>query len=292
MTARGRELNESSEISEERSHFFQECYPCDNYIQSIVEDSQNNIFQIAPSPEIQISSLVKESDFLNSIEPIALNNENLVGQQAGNPNQINDQRLVVTSNQINNMNIINSSFSNLAFTRRIRRRGTKYFSAISRGLFFRKIMNNIRKSSYYISGYKLQSPNFDQQFGGNSNAKNKRFLKLKIYQYFSYDTFYKNSKNDRKTGSNNLKIIKKIVFEKKNQAYIALMSSTIEEMYERFIKNEDFIEKNGKIYRLPNFKTINHFIKDLYKNKVLSDEEIQDEIYSIKNMVDYIKKGR
>ena len=70
------------------------------------------------------------------------------------------------------------------------------------------------------------------------------------------------------------------------------MSSTIEEMYERFIKNEDFIEKNGKIYRLPNFKTINHFIKDLYKNKVLSDEEIQDEIYSIKNMVDYIKKGR
>ena len=106
MTARGRELNESSEISEERSHFFQECYPCDNYIQSIVEDSQNNIFQIAPSPEIQISSLVKESDFLNSIEPIALNNENLVGQQAGNPNQTNDQRLVATSNQINNMYIV------------------------------------------------------------------------------------------------------------------------------------------------------------------------------------------
>ena len=117
----------------------------------------------------------------------------------------------------------------------------------------------------YSSPDVMDKPNCFQQYGGNFITKNERFLKLKIYQYFSYNTFQNDNKRHLKNGTSNIKIIKKMVFEEENKVYIAIMKSTIEEMFERFKNNEKFVIKDNKVYYLPDFKTIDDAFKEIYK---------------------------
>ena len=275
-----------------------------NNIQSSQEDIQNNNFQ----RDFQIYSFQSEEygqnfTFVNE-------EQDLIHFNAKNQSPEEDtviQQSIISNhnnNQINNKIIINSN-TTITFntTKKGRKRkdstekGTHTtYSPDNRRVFYWTLFMNyiLTLANSFSFPDKMDSPNFIQQYGSNCISKNERFLKLKIYQYFSYNTFYNDDKNHIKIGTNNLKIIRNMVFEKKNQAYIAIMKSTIEEMFERFKNNEKYIIKNDKVYYLPDFKTIDDaFIEiqeKLEEENFLSAEQIKDELNRIENLVDYIKK--
>ena len=108
---------------------------------------------------------------------------------------------------------------------------------------------------------KIKLTNFIQQFGC-SISKNTEFLRKTIYEYFTYSTLYDSNKNykyHKETGNKNLTVINKML---NNPVYKAIMNSTIEDMFNKFIKNEKIIIINGKQYSLINFKTINDILKE------------------------------
>ena len=140
----------------------------------------------------------------------------------------------------------------------------------------------------------LKKTNFAQQFGSNYIAKSEKFLKLKIYQYFCYNTIFNDTKDHNPIGNRNYEIIIKMVNEVNDPAFNAIMSSTIEEMFTIFKNNEKHITKKGQKIELPNFKTINEALIDLQteleEENVLSAEEIQDELIRFINLVIFIKE--
>ena len=174
-------------------------------------------------------------------------------------------------------------------------RHTKYADDNQRkknwGLFMNYILDLI--NSYFESKNTIQKTNFIQQYGSNCINKNEKFLKVKIYQYFSYNTYFKDDKNHKKIGDKNLEIIKNMCLEKKNKDFIAIMQSTIEEMFEIFKNNKKYLSKNGKIIDLPNFKTLDDAKKeikeDLENDNTLSSEKKQELTDKIETLVDEIK---
>ena len=147
--------------------------------------------------------------------------------------------------------------------------------------------------NYYSTPDKISPTNFIQQFGSCIN-KNTEFLGLTIKEYFTYNTKFDDDKNHKEIGNKNSKIINKM---KNNQIYMAIMNSTIEDMFSKFIKNEKIIIIKGKKYSLSNFKTIDDNIKEkrkvLLKKKELTVDTIDKELNTYKhkfmNLVDYIK---
>lgn len=141
---------------------------------------------------------------------------------------------------------------------------------------------------------KLKKTNFAQQFGANCIAKSEKFLKVKIYQYFCYNTIFHDTKYHKPIGDSNYEIIIKMVNEVNDPAFNAIMSSTIEEMFTSFKNNEKYITKKGQKIELPNFKTINEALIDLQteleEENVLSAEKIQDELKRFINLVIFIKE--
>jgi hypothetical protein len=131
-------------------------------------------------------------------------------------------------------------------------------------IFLNSILNLIN-SIPNNSKYKLSPTNFAQQFGP-SIVENEEFIKLKIYQYFTYNTVYKDNKNHEEIGTKNAKIIKKFVLEEKNEVYIGIMKSSIKTMYEKYINNEKNITIKGTNIDLYEFKTINDKIKEKEKD--------------------------
>ena len=286
----------------------------DNGIQNENEDIQNYNFQAyfqnnyfhPEDYEPNYSSTIQPDFYpLNAQYPMP--EEDIVSQQNINTNSNNNQRNDAIFNQSNNIAIINPmSITTFNTTKKGRKNKnstekgdhTTYSPDNRRELYWRLFMNYILLLSNSFSfPDKMESPNFIQQYGGNCIDKNERFLNLKIYQYFSYNTFYCDDKEHKKTGTKNLGIIKKMVFEKKNEAYIAIMKSTIEEMFESFKNNEKYIIKNDKVYYLPDFKTIDdayiEIQNDLEEENILSAEEIQNEFDRFENLVNYIKiKGQ
>ena len=81
--------------------------------------------------------------------------------------------------------------------------------------------------------------------------KNKRFLNLKIYQYFTHNIIYNDDKRHLKIGISHFEIIKKMIKEK-NEAYITIMKSTTEEMLGSFKNNEKYIIKIEKLIDFKN----------------------------------------
>ena len=169
--------------------------------------------------------------------------------------------------------------------------------------YWRIIMESVLSlSNSFSMPEKIKLTNFIQQFGCSIN-KNTEFLRKTIYEYFTYNTVYddnkdnKDGKNNRvhkKIGSKNKTVINKML---NNPVYKAIMDSSIEDMFNKFINNEKIIIINGKQYSLENFKTINDIIKEkknqLKKEKELNHNEIIDELKDYKNkfmnLVDNIK---
>lgn len=281
-----------------------------NDIHRFLVQAQNNPFQLGFQKNNLSYQYIKNLSLIDDIEQlytIPNQEENNVEQYTIIPNITNNQKIDASFNKINKLQIINPTKSTTFISKKKGRKNkktnekgvhTKYFPDNRRELYWRLFMNYILILVNSLSfSDKIDSTNFIQQYGGNSIVDNEKFLKVKIYQYFSYNTFFKNDKIHRKTGTKNLEVIKKMVFEEKNQTYIAIMKSTIEEMFEIFKNNEKYINKNGKIYYLENFKTIDdayiEIQNDLEKDNVLSVDQIQDELNRIANLVDYIKiKGK
>ena len=136
----------------------------------------------------------------------------------------------------------------------------------------------------------LKATNFINQFG-TSLVQNSAFIKLKIYRYF---TFIKNEGNCGEIGKKNEAIIREMVIEKKNAIFIALMKSSIEDMYSKFITNENFIIVNGKEVKLTQFDTIDDVIKE-QKAEYERDncEDIKERLISFKGesttLIDFIE---
>ena len=223
-----------------------------NDILQVQEENQNNLFQYGYQkyyyPLFQYNqniSLIDEEQLDESPNP----EEKYAEQNTIIPYIINNQRNETPSNEINQIQIIGHTKSTTFITKKRGRKNvksnekgvhTKYFPDNRRESYWRLFMSYILLlANSFSSPYKIDSTNFIQQYGGNSIVENEKFLKVKIYQYFSYNTFFNDGKNHRKRGDRNLEIIKKMVFEQKNQTYIAIMKSTIEEMFEIFkiIKN-------------------------------------------------------
>lgn len=280
-----------------------------NNIQSIQEDIQNNNFQTdfqnyyLQSGEYGLNfSIYEEQNFidLNTKNPNV--DEDIVVQQTIISNHNNNHRQRSLYNPINN-NIINPNTINTFNTTKKGRKTknstekgthTTYSPDNRRALYWTLFMNYILMLvNSYSSPDEMDSPNFIQQYGSNCITKNERFLELKIYQYFSYNTFYNDNKRHKNIGTNNLKIIKKMVFEKRNEAYIAIMKTTIKDMFEKFKNNEKYIIKNNKLYYLPDFKTIDDAFIEIQNNleeeNILSTEEIQDELNRFENLVEFVK---
>ena len=136
----------------------------------------------------------------------------------------------------------------------------------------------------------LKAINFINQFG-TSSVQNSAFIKLKIYRYF---TFIKNEGNGGENGNKNEAIIREMVIEKKNAIFIALMKSSIEDMYSKFIKNEKFIIVNGEKVALTQFDTINDVIQE-QKAEYEKDncEDIEERLISFEEesttLIDFIE---
>lgn len=149
-------------------------------------------------------------------------------------------------------------------------------------IFLNSILNLIN-SIPNNSKYKLSPTNFAQQFGP-SIIENEKFIKLKIYKYFTYNTVYKDDdkKKHEEIGTKNAEIIKKIILDEKNEVYIGLMKSSIETMYEKYINNKKFITINGGLEKkIPNFKTIDDKVEEKRKEKekdLLKEKKNNDEI--------------
>ena len=136
----------------------------------------------------------------------------------------------------------------------------------------------------------LKPTNFIDQFG-SSLVQNRDFIKLKIYKYF---TFIKNEGNDGGNGQKNEAIIREMVLEKKNAIFIALMKSSIEDMYSKYIKNDNIIIVNGEEVKLTQFDTIKDVIKE-QKAEYEKDncEDIEKKLKSFEEesttLIDYIE---
>ena len=126
--------------------------------------------------------------------------------------------------------------------------------------------------NYYSTPDKISHTNFIQQFWTCIN-KNTEFL---IEEYFTYNTKFDDDKNHKEIWNENSKIINKM---KNNQIYMAIMHSTIEEMFNKFTKNEKIFIIKGKKYSLFNFKTIDNNIKEKIKELQEKRELILDKIY-------------
>lgn len=137
----------------------------------------------------------------------------------------------------------------------------------------------------------IKPTNFAQQFGP-SFVENEDFIKLKFYQYYTYNKVFKDKKKNKDTGLKNKGVIKTMFFEKKDEIYIALMKSSIESMYNKYITNNKSITINGKDTPLLNFKTIDDIVEE--EKEKLKGKNIEKELENFKNnavsLVDYIKK--
>ena len=300
---------------DEHRNFFQNYFLSDeesqiNSNQAYLEDAKNNLFQLDFQEYLCPSPLFSQNLSLIDIEKVyEIQNleENEAEQNTIIPNINNNQKIDMPFNEINKLQTISPTKTTTFLTKKKGRKSiksnekgihTKYSPDNRREYYWRLFMNFILVLANSISyPDKMEPTNFIKQYGGNSIVDNEKFLKVKIYQYFSYNTVFNDDKNHRKTGNNNLKVIKKMVFEKKNETYIFIMKSTIEEMFEIFKKNEKYIIKNDKKYYIPGFKTIDdaciEIQNDLENDNVLSAEQIQVELNRVATLVDYIKiKGK
>ena len=237
-------------------------YIKNNYFQA---DFRNYYFQTDEYGQ-NFSSINDEQSFFYFNSQNQNPDEDTVVEQPIISNHNNNQRIGDLFNQINNNNNIINPNTTKTFntTKKGRKRKdntekglhTTYSPDNRRALYWTLFMKYILMlANSYSSPDEMVSPNFFQQYGGNCIAKNERFLNLKIYRYFTYDTFFNDDKRHLKIGTSNFKIIKKMVKEK-NEAYIAIMKSTIEEMFGSFKNNEKYIIRKGKAYYLPDFKTL------------------------------------
>lgn len=283
-----------------------------NAPKKVQEDMQNNIFlfdfQKYFYPLTQYNQEYEQNSSLIFGEQLNLNpypEENDVDQNTIIPNITKNQKTDAAFNEMKKIQIIAHTKTTTFITKKKGRKNiksnekgehTKYSPDNRRESYWRLFMNYILMLANSFSFPNNMKPtNFIQQYGGNSIADNEKFLKVKIYQYFSYNTSFNDDKIHRKIGDRNLEIIKKMVFKKKNPTYIAIMKSSIEEMFEIFKNNKKYIIKDCKLYYLSDFKTIDdayvEIENNLKKDNVLSDEQIKDELYRLETLVDYIKKN-
>ena len=170
---------------------------------------------------------------------------------------------------------------------------------------WRSFFNHLIKSlnNYIRLVYKgkvsptLENTNVKKQFG-SSNVRREQFIKTKTYKVLIYNPPPNNKyKKHRNFGSNNEKIIRQLVIEKKDELITALMKLDIESIHNIFIGNEKKINIKGKEYDLSNFKILNDYITEKInelKKYNLSDEEIDKDIFmfegKFKNVISYIKE--
>lgn len=144
----------------------------------------------------------------------------------------------------------------------------------------------------------MKTTNFIQQFG-SSSVQNSDFVKLRIYKYFTF-TKYKKKENHRRKSRNisqkNETIIRKMVLEKRNDVFIALMKSTIGDIYSKYIKDEKYININGISTELTDFDTISDVLEEKkaeYEKECL--QEAEDRLKSFKEdattLIDFIENN-
>ena len=144
----------------------------------------------------------------------------------------------------------------------------------------------------------MKTTNFIQQFG-SSSVQNSDFVKLRIYKYFTF-TKYKKKENHRRKSRNisqkNETIIRKMVLEKRNDVFIALMKSTIGDIYSKYIKDKKYIDINGISTELTDFDTISDVLKEKkaeYEKECF--QEAEDRLKSFKeeatSLIDFIKNN-
>ncbi len=156
--------------------------------------------------------------------------------------------------------------------------------------FLKKIKKCVNELCKKEKVGELKATNFINQFG-SSLVQNRAFIKLKVYKYF---TFIKNEGNDGGNGRKNEAIIREMVLEKKNAIFIALMKSSIEDMYSKYIKNDNIIIVNGEEVKLTQFDTIKDVIKE-QKAEYEKDncEDIEKKLKSFEEesttLIDYIE---
>ena len=131
-------------------------------------------------------------------------------------------------------------------------------------LFLKKIIKCVNALCQKEKVENLEHTNFIQQFG-SSSVQNNDFVRQKIYKYFTF-TKYKKKENHRRKSRNysqkNETIIRKMVLEKKNNIFIALMKSTIRDIYLKCINDEKYIDINGTNTELTNFDTISDILEE------------------------------
>ena len=155
-------------------------------------------------------------------------------------------------------------------------------------LFFNSILAlaNFLSKPYNLV---IKPTNFAQQFGP-SIIENEDFINLKLYKYFTYNTIFKDDKKHEEIGTKNSEVIKTMVLEKKDEAYIALMKSSVEYMYNLYIENKKKITINDKDIDLLNFKTINDIINERKEGKANEiKEDLEDFKKQATSLVYYIK---
>ena len=131
----------------------------------------------------------------------------------------------------------------------------------------------------------LKKTNFKQIFGC-SFEQNKAFLQLKLYEYFTYNTTYKDNKNHEETGTYNANIIRTMI--QKEKAFKAIMKCKIKYLFKKYKNNDKNITIDNDEYNFPDFKTLEDVIKEkrnqLEKNlNNLSTDEIKEEEKKLEN---------
>lgn len=165
-------------------------------------------------------------------------------------------------------------------------------------LFLKKIKECVNALCQKEKVKNLEPTNFIQQFG-SSSVQNNDFVRQKIYKYFTF-TKYKKKENHRRKSRNisekNETIIRKMVLEKKNDVFIALMKSTIRDIYLKCIKDEKYIDINGTNTELTNFDTISDILEEKraeFEKECL--QEAEDRLKSFEeeftSLIDFIEKN-
>ena len=250
------------------------------------EESSINYSQLAQKKKI--NSALTEVGPKNEKYNSSINNEEEVVDENYNiPNQNNKKILFL-------LELINVEQINYSTKLTQKKRGRKEIDSTEIGGHTKNAKDNLRKKNWRLiiksflnllnaisSPHKIKLTNFEIQFCNNI-IDNEAFLDIKIYKYFLFDKNYKKYSYYNLENNKNYRTIYKMVCEKKNQLYCAIMASTIGEMYEKFKNNEKFIIFKGICYELPNFKTFSDFEKE--------NQIGEKQLNILKTLVDYIKK--
>ena len=160
---------------------------------------------------------------------------------------------------------------------------------------FRDFTKSFITTLNYYNNLEIKKTNFKKQFG-SSNIKHQKFIKLKIYQFLTYNPPDNNKYQSHKNfGSYNKNLIYRAIKEN-NKENISILKSTIEEIYNIYISdNKNKVVINGIEYNY--FKKLSDVINEKreeiknlpFQSQQEKENDLKNYERQAKNLIKYIK---